>query len=78
MESADIISPSIVLASFMDKSVFPTAVGPVSTINFLLLMLMASECDNTKIFIISRIVFLAVFLINCYLIKKYAKRDAFE
>ena len=32
MESAEMISPSAAFASAMDKLVFPTAVGPVSTI----------------------------------------------
>ena len=40
-------------------------------ISFIAFIIMCSECDNTLVFIVSKIIALAVIVINACLIEKY-------
>ena len=42
-------------------------------IEVMLLLLLGSEVDNTFIFVISKIIFMALFILNGYLLLKYSR-----
>ena len=42
-------------------------------IQAILFMTLAGECDDLKIFIVSKIIALVIFLINCYILSKYSR-----
>ena len=42
-------------------------------IQAILFMTLAGECDDLKIFIVSKIIALVIFLINCYVLSKYSR-----
>ena len=42
-------------------------------IQFILFMILGSECDDLKIFITSKIIALCLFLINHYILYKYSR-----
>ena len=42
-------------------------------IQMLLIMLLGSEVDNTFIFVISKLIFLGLFILNSYILIKYSR-----
>lgn len=42
-------------------------------IQMMLIMLLGSEVDNTFIFVISKLIFLGLFILNSYLLIKYSR-----
>ena len=42
-------------------------------IQAILFMILGGECDDLKIFIVSKIIALVIFLINCYILFKYSR-----
>ena len=63
----------------MKKTVFKNWVSyTLVTINILIVMLMSADCESLSLYITKDIVCLMVFLMNAYLLKKYAKKDCFE
>lgn len=42
-------------------------------IQMMLIMLLGSEVDNTFIFVVSKIIFLALFILNSYILLKYSR-----
>lgn len=43
------------------------------TINLIVIMFMGNECDDLKIFLLSKIILMSIFLLNNLILAKYSK-----